>query len=68
MASVCHHPHGVSQVEVVCLVLPGALNDIRFAAYRTGMKLRMLQKKLGCELYFFSSCMAVECITHWSIH
>ncbi|KAK7483312.1 hypothetical protein BaRGS_00025479 [Batillaria attramentaria] len=27
-----------------------ALNDIRFAAYRTGMKLRMLQKKLGLHL------------------
>ena len=53
MASVCHRPQGVSQVEVVCLVSPGALNDIRFAAYRTGMKLRMLQKKLGCELGFF---------------
>ena len=51
MASVCHHPQGVSQVEVVCFVSPGALNDIRFAAYRTGMKLRMLQKKLGCELF-----------------
>ena len=33
-------------------------NSVRFSAYRTAMKLRQVQKKLGCELNrlnFFSS-------------
>ncbi len=46
------------------------LNDVRFSAYRTAMKLRTLQKKLCCEfhLQFVCSCqsnamgkMAVGC-------
>ncbi|XP_076445085.1 dystrophin-like isoform X2 [Babylonia areolata] len=36
-----------------------ALNDIRFAAYRTGMKLRMLQKKFGLHLVEMSMASEV---------
>ncbi|KAL8624974.1 hypothetical protein ACOMHN_039861 [Nucella lapillus] len=39
-----------------------ALNDIRFAAYRTGMKLRMLQKMFGLHLVDMS--LASEAFEH----
>ena len=31
---------------------PADLNDVRFSAYRTAMKIRTLQKKLCCKSWF----------------
>ena len=36
----------------VCWCVSAELNDVRFSAYRTAMKLRTVQKKLRCEFLF----------------
>ena len=36
------------------------LNDVRFSAYRTAMKIRMLQKKLRCKLITAIILMLVD--------
>ncbi|XP_076466610.1 dystrophin-like isoform X3 [Babylonia areolata] len=51
------HPHFTILIDDL-----STLNNIRFAAYRTGMKLRLLQKKLGLHLVDMS--VASEAFEH----
>lgn len=37
----------------LCLFFAAELNDIKYSAYRTAMKLRCIQKATSCELFVF---------------
>ena len=40
----------------LCFIISAELNNVKFSAYRTSMKLRALQKKLCSKYVFFLLC------------